>query len=398
MEYAKNIFNQYSFTGNAVIDSLILAHIIPIIISYVNTLTKAIANLLNVIWNIIISYTQSLIKTKVIGNILCVVLIDNKNQLFDFLDINIFQKRVPSDVLHPRSKILSFLTILKNLGSNDKQENHYKRWKKKCDNLMNLYVKYDHTGREILEHEKITPRYSSHSESKFFNYKDKVIIIKKIYTEENMQDKFKIKLLDFSSKNETNDKNMNVNLIEDFLRSRFGLQDKIYYNYTISAHDLQLIAVIRNLITNGNSNPKGLLKYNDENNTLGTNISSEFTSPHIKVECSCTTLNYPTQDYTKFLSIIDINNKNQNIPDNSFGYYYKKYINTKSGHNYLHIGFFFSNDKLFMLGCNTTCDIHIISFGKNLNRTDILETLDWIIKLNIKCNLMTIKSSEKKIL
>ena len=137
------------------IDSLLLAHIIPILISYVNTLSHGITNLISVIWNIIINYTQSLIKTKVVGNVLCIIIIDDKNQLFEFLDENVFNKKVQSDVLHPRSKILSLLTIFKNLGSVEKEKHSYKRWKKKCENYINLYVKYDDSDKEFLEYERI---------------------------------------------------------------------------------------------------------------------------------------------------------------------------------------------------------------------------------------------------
>ena len=40
--------------------------------------------------------------------------------------------------------------------------------------------------------------------------------------------------------------------------------------------------------------------------------------------------------------------------------------------------------------------IHIVSFGERLVKKDILETMDWIIKINIKSNLMEIKSQEKQ--
>ena len=82
-----------------------------------------------------------------------------------------------------------------------------------------------------------------------------------------------------------------------------------------------------------------LLKYGNEYNTVNINTLNEPISSNIVMECSCSTLTSPTQDYTKFLSITEIN-KNFKIKDHSFEYYFNKYIN-KNEAQLFHYGFFF---------------------------------------------------------
>lgn len=330
MNGINEFFNTYGLTGNTMIDSILLAHFIPIIASYINTLTRAITNLLLIIWNLIIGYIQDFIKTRMLGNTLCVVYIDKDNQLYDFLQENIFNKRIPSDILYSRSRVLSLLALLKNLSSScsDKTKldnDHYNKYlKKKCENRVKLHVKYDDKHNEILEHECISPYYSSsQSERKFFNHKDKVIIIKKF--ENGHSSHFIIKLLDFSSNN-TATRNENINIIEDFLKSRFDLKERIYYVYSLKSVNPRMYEVIKSMIFNGSINSTiALLKYGGNYDVTNYDTNSIAVSQNLNFDCSCQTFNSLNQDYKKFITINDIN-ENQKVQENSFNYYYQNML------------------------------------------------------------------------
>lgn len=398
------MFVKYGITGNAMIDSLILANIVPMIMSYITASTNLITKIFHTIWNIIVGWFQSMIKTRVIGNKLCVVMVNRNNQLFDFLQENVFTERVVSDRLENGSKLLSVLTFLKNMGSHD-QNNvnaNFKRWKRKCENCMNMYVRYDGEGNDILEYEMLVPHYFSRSEKKFFNYKGKVIVVTKKITKEEDKESFKIELLDFSTTTTTVDKNHNATFIEDFLKSRFGLQDKIYYVYSVFVTNDNLTKMIKNLIQNGMKNTgQALLKYGDNNisksnaiNTEVNTISNSITS-RVKVDCSCTILNSTTQDYKNFISIDNIADKR--IGNETFSYYYKKYISIH-GSNGSNFGYFYFENKLYFLtyANSTSAEINIVSFGKNMNKKDIIEMMDWLIQLNIKSDTVRVNNSYKE--
>lgn len=402
MSALNDIFKQYGVTGSPFVDSLILAHLIPFMISYVNSIVALCSKIVLTIINFIAGYIKNLIKTRMVGVILCTIIIEQDNQIFNFINDTIFESAVFSDPIKNRSSlILHTINFLKNIGKVEYSE-HYKKWKQKNRNLIHLNVKYNKKNDSLIDFETRSKLSIVNKEYKFFNFENKVIKISKLVDNKNAYE-LKITLMDFESKHIKSEKEVYVKFIEKFLIDRFNFKDKIYYKYSIYCVHNEFSSVIRNLITNGLvDSGSGLLKYNDNCREEQIEKENEIIGSNISMQMDC--INFTKSDYDYKSHIIFDNNSNiaKDMTNklnfgNMFSYYYRKYI-SPNGIALNSYGYFWNGNILYLLSQNGTCSmINIISFGKLMFKKDILECIEKLIKLNINHSITTNKINKKNV-
>jgi shikimate kinase len=403
MSALNDIFKQYGVTGSPFVDSLILAHLIPFMISYVNSIVAICSKIVLTIINFIAGYIKNVIKTKMVGVILCTIIVEQDNQIFNFINDTIFEEKISSDPIKNKSSlILHTINFLKNIGKVEYSD-HYKKWKQKNRNLIHLNVKYNKKNDGLIDFETRSKLSIVNKEYKFFNFENKVIKISKLIDSNKQTNELKITLMDFESKHIKSEKEVYVKFIERFLIERFGFKDKIYYKYSIYCMHNEFSQVIRNLITNGLvDSSSGLLKYNDNHREEQIDQDNEIVGSNISMQWDC--INFTKNDYD-YKSHIVFDNNSSIAKDmthklnfgNMFTYYYRKYI-SPNGLSCNSYGYFWNNNVLYLLSQNGGHSmINIISFGKIMFKKDIMECVEQLIKLNINHTTSTNKINKKTV-
>src|SRR3972149_5289065 len=72
-------------TGNTLLDGLLIAHLVPFLLSYINSLVSFFTQLIKDIFNFVFSYVKFITKIKMVGNTLCIIIIKKNNELYDGL-------------------------------------------------------------------------------------------------------------------------------------------------------------------------------------------------------------------------------------------------------------------------------------------------------------------------
>ena len=85
-----SFFQEHGITGNSIVDGLIIANLIPIFVSYINTVTSIVIKFFKFIFNILFDYVKYYLHNKLVGKKVCNIIIEYDSvTLFKFIDEHI---------------------------------------------------------------------------------------------------------------------------------------------------------------------------------------------------------------------------------------------------------------------------------------------------------------------
>jgi hypothetical protein len=378
-----------SLTGNTTVDLILMSHIIPIGISYIQFLINSTSNLIKNIFQFIICYIKYYIKNKYVGNIIYTMSIDYKSELHIFLEDNIFKDNIKGDIEN------DYLQSILDSSKKSNDEN----WMNKYFELrkyLKLFINYEKASKKdnlidgIANTEK--DNYTI-EESKIFNYKDYRIKIRSLLN--NFKNDIFIDVISFT--NEKYKHEIYLKLIEEFLNDKFDMNVRIPYVYELNVSNTSLNNILISFINNCKKDTiSGLLNCGE---TKKKKYISETISGKMNVFVNNAIINNPDKDYLDDIQIYnyDTNKINNNLDD--FKSLYNKYI-SKELKRQDKVGFYHRNDITILIICKGSnngsfnldyneSNIYIISYGKILKKNDIYDEVNYIIKSYLNQNMNT---------
>ena len=381
------IMNNFSITGHPYLDTLILSSLIPIAIGYINSIYTAFKSfavqLVMVIWK----YVRMLIKTRTVGNLLCKVKLEQENDMFSIIKNTIFDKLVESDI--PNESIFNFLTTYDDVleqNEDSTNTNYIDDWYKRqyeMDRTLNIQKDY-------MNDKFINSTFSfgyDNIERKFFRYKDFLLKFSMKTLKDNTKQIIYIEILSFKSFGvKKEDAKQYISILEDFLKEKFDILDKIYYVYKLIITHNGFNDCISNIISqNGYVNTRtGLLKFGDNynNDNIVQNINeSKYSTNNMVVDLKIENISDSKKDIIDEYDLYD-NTKNNRVDTSmSFTSLYLRYVSTTLP-SYSTYGYFIKDRDIYFLHHHAIWTIEIVSFGKRLTDADIKDRLDMIRKLS----------------
>jgi len=389
-----SFFKNNGITGNLFIDSLIVAHLIPIILSYINGLIKLARYCLLNLWEIMYSYTKYYFKAKLVGNNVCEVEINENNPIYNILKSKIFDSNIPSD---KAQGIIDNYYSLERKGKKIYEDSRQKYLIKTNIDLnysdkKKLFKCYNHCNMQTNE------------EVKIFKYKllNENYIIKIMHEEFLLKDGnnkhygIRIELISFREKFLEKNRQKYVNIIENFLKSRFNIGGNIEYIYNIQILDKVLMTKLQMFV--GKKSPTNVVGWIN----YGDNIFDElkidkektiFSPKGLVLQSGLSSIINTNKDYKKHMILYQ---KNTNILDNDTGTnvgggcgIMSKYLSKvqKAHLIYKNSGFFKLKKKIFMIcsyDWNMGIDVIIVSEGKLLTIDDLKEDVNFLIRLSLE--------------
>jgi len=397
----QNFFKENGITGNAIVDSLILAHLIPIVISYIGVLSGAVIKVISFFWQLVITYIQHYTRNKIMGKTLCTVILDDTNALYQFLKNNVFDKKIESDKI-AESIFLNAINCIKS-SVNENSTTFYKNYKNKYKNTIDLDI--DYTADEDILQFKTRTRYyykSSNVDKKYFKYEDYIIMISYKYsgtsdhqnngqlptTSVDNKNIIKIKLIYFGidkNKLDTSNKKKLSKIIETFLNIRFKFNDDINYTYTVYLQGTSLSNKLANFISLGMiNNSTGLLKYGDINQYNEEQYEKKYASTTMIMNMFESNLISDKFKYNEFIDLQPI--CENNFRNDDFFQLAKKYCIIPNRNNVMSYGYYMKNGKIYMLYKIHTWVVTIISPKHLLTYQDIKNELCDLIQMTVSAS------------
>lgn len=370
-----------SFTGNTIIDSLIIASIVPIVIAYINSMFGFVKAIFEYVFKTIYSYFEEKIRTRFIGKVVCNITFSEENTLFLHIKDMVFNSDVKSDI---NDNIFKMICALGNSKTDAEKEIRY------CDKFK---MSLNYSGDKLFLFNK---NYSiTNIDTKIFvhksNYYVKISLQnnsnhndnKNAQIKENLGNQIVIELITIKQIQVTSDYEY-ANEIENFLMEKFKIGETITYKYAVKITDRNLNSHVSNFINKGYINSTtGTLKYGDGKfrcELLRVNNDNKNAPPSLLADAKNRNLSYCDDSIKENLVLVNIGN---DMIDGLTGFHtlYTKYISKNTGlvSGY---GYYCDNNKLIMLssdggyGCHY---IHIISRAKLLKEDDIKQILQYII-------------------
>ena len=372
-----SFFQNNGITGNPLVDSLIIANLIPLLLSYINNVTTLFSKIIMIIAKIIFHYMKFYFKAKVIGNTLCTIKISENTELYNFIKTKIFDTDVGSDI--NKKDYFYFFNII---DVQDETKADVETWYDKLtkmDKRMEVDINY-YGGNVLKAHSYIG---FDDKKQKIFKYKSFLVRITHLISEK-LKD-MTIDLISFDKSSRIEDKNKHVEQIELFLKERFSISENISYVYKLTVMHKNLTTAIQNLLNYGYlDSGTGLLKYGNElHESNKIKSESRLLTNNLSINIKCTNLNDSKIDYKDYIEFYE-NNFNSGTQQKSidFKYFYRKHISALE--SYQNYGYFMKEKKIFLIyhdGRN--CHIAIVSEGKLMSEKDLKENIDWLIKLSI---------------
>lgn len=390
-----------NLTGNAFIDSLILASIVPIIIAYVNGLFTFIKALFEYIFKTIYAYTEDKIKTKFMGRIICSISISEDNRLFSHMKEIIFNEDIKSDIT---DNIFKRICALGNKNEENKYENH-----KYVDKFK---ISLDYSGDKLFV---LNKNYSTTNiETKIFTHKNFYVKIAlqndgiktddKTPSANSIGNQITIELIAINTLSSSSNDYEYANEIETFLLERFKLNKLINYLYTIKIVDNTMSSHIGNFLTKGlNNSSNGSLKYGDGEFDYGvSDIDTDNKNSPFSLLVDVKNRNLSANKNSLKDNFILINNGNDNSGKlNGFYSLYHKFIskNLPILNSY---GYYFDNNKLILIhNINVHSgahgyNIYVISLKTLLKEDDIKHILEYIISVGMSASKPLLTNNNQK--
>lgn len=409
-----NIIKNYGFTGNTVIDSLILANIIPFIITYINFIFTFFKDFFFkfVSYQFFKIYNYS--KNRIFGEIKFKVFIDQNNPLYETMRTIFFDTELKSDKLN--KKVEKFINVIMD-------RDQYSKYNYVQGDYSNVYELHIDTSNDINLEKKIN-NFGDSIERKIFLFENIYIVVsekKKKDIKYNHQEEDSksvdvytliIEIISFDQISREYDK-----IIQKFLFERFKIKDKIPYVYEIYLNDNNLDNKILNVIRNSYKNSiTGQLKFGDSfekflaNSSLSMSEKNKIPENNGLIQLSNKILIKPKYaqididkigDQIEYYNIIDNCSKLKNYLQPDFINISNRFI----GKNKVNISevqvyaFYLKSNKIILLhkmsGTTNGIILNIISFGDIIDNNYITDEIKFI--LNSGENILKNDSEKKNI-
>lgn len=245
------LFQNYGITGIPAIDALILAHIIPLIATYITTIFSLLKEIVSSVVKDSIIGICNYMKSKVFGIIDMRICISQDNNIYPFIRDMIFSKSSEVDYINPKTLgILSIITESKNKVSKNMHQ---------CD----TYDMFMDSSNDITVEKNTTIGNNTAFNKKYYRYGDYYIVVSEnkktdfghFYQQiENAKSKTsddkqttKDCFILFEAIRLSNNIPKNDNIITDFLLERFNLKERIPYKYVMNLTSSTLTGFFGNI-------------------------------------------------------------------------------------------------------------------------------------------------------
>ena len=383
-------------TGHPILDSLIIANIIPLLIAYINMILNTFKLLSDKSINFISSYVSSKIKTKFLGKVLGTITFYDGDRLFHILNSLIFDPKVSSDIDS---------NMIRRIFSITDDDNDSNKWFQKfLGSTMNFDAHIDYTGEKLI---KFSSRYGfDNIEKKAFRYKN--YFIRASVEKGDKLRTLKLELISFKdiAAREKNTTDFGK-IIESFLNERFDFKGNVSYVYKITISNANIGRLLNNFVNNGEANHMGnLLKYNDKNNEsqlsylndIKSNNNIKFFPEKVNFDIKCnniTDIEMDLKDKFIFRGRFE-HDENTNLhSQNTISDLFKKYIQPMipSMQNW---GYYLKDGNICLLYATEVLhNVVFITFGKLLDEHYIKQELEWILKTGFTSNLKKLASNKQ---
>lgn len=401
-----SFFKSNGLSGNPLIDSLIIANLVPIILAYVSGLLNFFRTAGYQMFKIIVTYLKNVIISRLSGNVLFAINIEDDDHLFNIIESTIFDKSVKSDV---DENIVSKIFLNADDDDNTDFYKYFEFNMTKKHIPRNFKIGIDHTGENLFT---ISDKYSFWYEpidKKVFKYQNYYIRISlktnkyggikkdKDDKDDKKDNKIKeykriiIEVVSFSIKNDTGSIKINEmkNLLQKFLKEKFNFEDKMTYNYEIKTTNYDLIEYIKKFLKNGYINSSaGLLKYGDGKFTIGDQKTNSKEQNNImpinsKMDTLYKNINDSMDNLSNKLELITDNYKI--IADNGFYDIYKKFVSEQIPIDIITYGYYFNDNVLYLICIRPNLvTLHIISRSRQLMTNYVKDQLEFMIRTGMK--------------
>ncbi len=379
-----SLIKSTSLTGHPIIDSIIIAHLIPIVISYTNGVFQLCKSVGLQLYAIITTYLRHFIQSKLVGNILCTLNFFENTEMHRVLKEVIFDKNVKSNI--EGYKLMQLSQLLDDTNKDSMLSDWYSS--RYLDYKCTVAINYDDGATIFKYHDDFVYK---NTESKVFKYGDYYIKIS--LKEGDKISQVIIDLISFSKVTVSKNKKAYVDIIEAFLKDNFEIKSKYNYVYSVSITNSHMNACIKKFhsgyMKNGGT---GQLACGDpidstvENKADDTKPTDKFVKNRMRVNIKHNNLTNANADYTDDLEFLDFGENEYIDPLSvSFSQLYRKYVDSIGKIPDNNFAFFCKDKRMFLLHRNDDdkWTIKIISKGKLLTESDIRSYINWIITMGI---------------
>lgn len=381
-----SFLKEVAITGNPVVDGLILAHIIPIIVTYAGTIGKIFFGLITFLGQLLLYRIKAYFQTKLMGENLGNVVLDDKSVLYSYLEQIIFQTDVQSDEIN-NSTMMNFINYTKDqcYGNSQSEVGGYYNIKKWWHRKKKIEMNINYQSDKVFNYNNVY-KHIADKKIKYFKHGDFHFEI--IHGQKEKSAYIKIKITYFG--NNTNIKNdwdneKTVNIVREFLNERFNFNQNIDYAYTLNIDNCALRDKLYSYIGNGLvCSNSGLLKYGDKTEEFAKEES--FACEKMVLDVYDSNLTSDKINYRELIQLTSQPSYDSKKYNDKYGFKYliKKYKLIGEHEHYGRYGYFRRNNVTFILYDTTSRgvsinNIVIISHGKLLKIDEIKTEIDWII-------------------
>lgn len=379
----KNLFGNGSITGNAIIDTMFIAQILPILITNFNNMFIILKDVILKIFYMFCRIIFNILGMKFNGSILGRITVKQKNELYPILEAIIFNQKVGSDIINRK-----VLEMIKYINTNGVSEIENQLYKKYLDiNENNHYeISVDYLNNDNIFNLNKTYQTNDNKIEKIFNYQNYILRFTKD------RESIEIEITSFSYH-----KDDNINeILRNFLNDRFNFRENFEYVYHIYLPDTLYGRFIDFLEYSDNVNKR--LRYDDADEEKEDNV--ELQTNCLDVIFNARLIENKKIDYTNDIELKSVKNENNN-KHCEFYDLYKKYCepkHEKCGNQY---GYYRKNKKLIMIYTDSSNRFVLTIVDKKLiTESEIKETVNFILNTSMenfekKCAERN-KSNEKK--
>lgn len=329
----KNFFNNNVITGNALIDTIIIVQILPIIITNLNNIIIILKDVILKIFYMICRIIFNILGMKVSGSIVGKISINSKEdyEIYQIFNSIIFNSKVESDIIGRK-----ILEMIKHINSNGVEEIENKLYKKYLyiNDNNNYRISVDYSDNDNIFKLNKSCETDRGKIEKIFSYRNHIFRFGKF-------DNFiEIEITSFiHTKGE--DINNILNLLENFLKDRFNFHQNFKYIYHINL-PTHFNQYIDNFFEFSDCTNK-CLKYSEIEKT--DKNMSKFNNQFMELKLHCRLNNNEEINYSDNLELRNLNNFDSNFND-----LYDKYCIRKIGaSNSSYSGYYYRENKLILI-------------------------------------------------
>jgi len=386
----------FGMTGNSLIDTMILANVIPMLVSYSNTMMALFNKLLCYAFEYIKYHTKTYLASKFMGTTLCKINIcdENNKNFYTLLKTIIFDKDIDSD--EKSYDVSNFLNsdddedgVQKKNINNYQYYNNISKWENTYDSDVN------YQGDTLLQSKK---KFSAYNECKKKVFKHNGYIIRVIckIADNNRYSHMKFELISMKDVPEkyklTQDKY--ILIIEDFMKTRLNVSNMIEYVYNVTVANQNLQKAIATFVNSYAQNGNGFIDVNNNGyadmyehfpNYKKDVEKEKFIGNKVLVKLKTNTITASLENHVDQVEITE-NNNAIDLNDNSFSSLYSKYNNSKQSPGLSYGYFYIRKNKIILLHRVQHWHMTIVSHGGLLSELDVKNEINEIIRVSLNKN------------